>query len=122
LKINSFLSHRFPHYPAHERAFGASENATFDAIYAIELLEHLIDPCELIKGISNKLRKGGVFICTTIKNVPQYDHLYNFTNADVFEREVKDYGFHLERRIVLPHHSAFTQLEMNNIFYIFRKS
>ncbi len=52
----------------------------YDTIFAIELLEHLENPYEIMESFGRSLKKDGRLIITTARNVPQFDHLFNFTD------------------------------------------
>lgn len=94
----------------------------FDLIVAIELLEHLSDPYALLKTFSGALSPGGRAVVTTARNIPQFDHLYNFAEAHLFEARVEDLGFEVASRQTIPHESRFSTQEIENTFYVLKKT
>jgi ubiquinone/menaquinone biosynthesis C-methylase UbiE len=66
----------------------------FDVIFAGEILEHLDNPEDLFKDAFNKLKAGGMFICTTpLKDcVKSPEHMWYFEKKDV-EGFFSDNGF-----------------------------
>jgi SAM-dependent methyltransferase len=90
-------------------------------IFAIELLEHLEQPLEFIKMIYNSLKPGGYFYFTTATNIPQIDHLYNFTDREQFELELQAMGFTIVESEIIEHESIDSKLNASNGWYTLKK-
>lgn len=87
-----------------------SLSGTFDAIYFVETIEHLLDHhiTPTLKKMHNLLKPGGVIICTTPhdedlsehevycpitrKTFHRYQHLRSFTK-DSLRKDFEDHGF-----------------------------
>lgn len=93
----------------------------YNNIIALELLEHLEKPLELIECIYESLSNNGKFITSTAKNIPQFDHLYNFINENEFEDKVKKIGFKIDNKEKINHASFDKRIQSNNILYRFIK-
>jgi len=120
LSLSQYAKDSFDHVDLHEEPFDSSQK--YDTIFGIELIEHISEPYRLIENIYSSLKENGIFIVTTIKNVPQFDHLYNFTNEKEFELNVKSIGFSLIEKKVIPHEYRFINLDVNNVMYILGKN
>ncbi|MBF0447475.1 MAG: methyltransferase domain-containing protein [Magnetococcales bacterium] len=117
--LSAFVSHRFTQVNLIEEFFVSSPTNRYETIFAIELLEHLDNPLQLIEAAQGGLKPGGRLWTTTIKNVPQFDHVYNFTDAANFEKQVEIRGFSLIQKQVIAHEYLMSNLDANNIFYLF---
>jgi hypothetical protein len=102
LYINSFARQAFPQWNFHEELYSPSSRR-YEAVYAIELLEHLNEPYAFAADCHESLAPGGRFVTTTASNVPQFDHRYNFVSDEDFEKRMKDLGFEMESKRVIPH-------------------
>jgi len=120
VSISDFAKHHHSEVIFHEQLFRGS-GKLYNAIIALELLEHLSEPYDLLELFFDSLEKRGVVVCTTAKNVPQFDHLYNFVDQKDFEAKVRHIGFSLEQTTVIPHNYHFYNIDANNVFYILRK-
>lgn len=107
LSISDFCKDKFSDLNLYEKKFSPRFRLKYDAIYAIELLEHLECPYEILSNFSQSLKKNGRLIVTTIRNVPQFDHLYNFSNEYEFEKNVKNLGFDILQKEVTKHNYVF---------------
>ena len=122
IKLSDFCKHKFSDLNLKEEPFQNKNGKEYDAIYAVEILEHLENPYDLLRRLSLFLKKNGILIATTIKNVPQFDHLYNFQSEDEFEMEVKGFGLKIVKKLVLKHDYFLQGIDANNVFYILKKS
>lgn len=116
LEISDFVGEFHQDWKLHEKPFEAFSDE-FDAIFAVELLEHLEDPQVLLGQMHGALKKGGECHVTTAKNVPQFDHLFNFTSSREFEESVEAMGFSITRSKVVAHDYLFTEIDANNVYY-----
>jgi len=121
LSISDYCKHKFSDLNLFERKFSDTCKRKYDAIYAIELLEHLECPYEILSTFNQSLKKNGRLIVTTTRNVPQFDHLYNFSNEYEFENNTKNIGFDILQKEVIKHNYVFFKVGANNCFYILRK-
>ena len=103
-----------------KRKYNFSIN-NLDTIFAIEFLEHLSNPYEFLENIFLSMKKGSRLICTTAKNIPQFDHLFNFKSQKSFESKVKKIGFRINFKKILLHTEEFQKINSDNVFYILKK-
>ena len=103
-----------------KRIYNFSETK-FKTIFAIEFLEHLKKPYNFLKKIYKSMKKNSRLVCTTAKNIPQFDHLYNFTSSADFEKKVKKIGFKIFYSNKIDHLYDLQKINSNNIFYILKK-
>jgi hypothetical protein len=122
LSISGFCKHRFSDLNLYEKKFGPPCERKYNHIYAIELLEHLECPYEILSYFSRSVKKHGSLIVTTVKNVPQFDHLYNFRNEYEFEKNVKSLGFDILCKEVIRHNYVFFDVDANNCLYVLREN
>ena len=93
----------------------------FDTIFAIELLEHLKKPYIFLQNLYSSMKKSSRLVCTTAKNIPQFDHYYNFKSKIDFEKKIKKIGYKIEYSYLINHKYDMQKINSNNIFYILKK-
>jgi hypothetical protein len=120
LSISDFAKEQNKKTNLVEAEFHGGE-AKYSSAFCIELLEHVAEPYELAKAVHQALQKGGVWAVTTAKNIPQSDHVVNFTDEGEFEKKIQSLGFSLELKRVIPHENLFSKVDSNNVYYLFRK-
>ena len=103
-----------------KKNFDFFEN-NFDTIFLIEFLEHLRKPYDFLEKIYRSMKNNSKIICTTAKNIPQFDHLYNFISAKNFENKVKKIGFKIKFKEKIIHDLDMERINSDNIFYILQK-
>lgn len=102
--------------------FDGTGKERYDSIFLIELLEHIKDPYELLMNCVNVLSPGGRIYLTTATNIPQFDHLYNFSAAHInFEDKVKELGLTIEFMEDIPHGFITKGVDSKNRYYILKK-
>jgi hypothetical protein len=116
LDLSKFAQSRFPYVSFHSGAY-ASADEKYAAFLAIELLEHIEDPYPLLGALLDSLIVGGRGMFTTCRNLPQFDHLYNFEDELEVEAFIRGRGCHLADKIVLPHRYHNYKREANNIIW-----
>jgi len=116
ISISDHIKEKYEHVVFHEGYFTDSVVDCCN-IFAIELLEHLPNPLEFSDMIYNSLQKNGSFFFTTAKNVPQIDHLYNFSNKESFNDDLTKIGFKIIEDVVIEHESIDSKLHANNVWY-----
>lgn len=122
IKIADHIFKRYPDQNIHEKLFNGADVLLYDNIFAIELLEHLDDPISFVETCYKSLNKDGNFYFTTATNIPQADHLYNFSNIELFERKMESIGFVLQENLLLLHESIDSKLNAQNNWFRFKKS
>jgi SAM-dependent methyltransferase len=120
LYINAYARAAFPQWRFREELY-LPAGRCYDTIHAIELLEHLEDPYGLLSDCRESLAPGGRLVVTTATNVPQFDHRFNFTSDEEFERRARSLGLVLEHKRVVPHAYARTDIGARNAFYAFTR-
>ncbi|MEO7427615.1 MAG: hypothetical protein ABI036_20695 [Fibrobacteria bacterium] len=121
LYINSHARRTFPEWNLREEFYRPLAGRLYQAVYAIELLEHLDDPYAFLADCRDSLEPAGKLVVTTATNVPQFDHRCNFVSDDDFERRAAALGLRLEHKQPIPHDYARTQIGARNVFYVFAK-
>lgn len=120
--FNPFVREAFPKATLREEYFNTLEQARgFNTIFAIELLEHLPDPMRFLRDLSAILDTGTRLICTTATNMPQFDHLWNFTDIDMFCKTVKNQGFHILEHRTFSQRYSFNNIEARNDWFVLQK-
>lgn len=70
-----------------------NDSALADCIISVEVLEHLEDPVEFLKGLYRMLRPGGLGYITAAVNAPNADHIYLYTGLADIAAEIEAAGF-----------------------------
>jgi hypothetical protein len=120
ISISNFAKSNYPSVEFVEGYFNGTKK-NISIVYAIELVEHLEDPISFLKMIYNSLMFEGKFFFTTATNVPQIDHLSNFTNIKDFELQLKEIGFLLQENIFIQHEYILSKLNANNNWFEVKK-
>lgn len=76
------------------------EGAAFDAVLALEIVEHVPDPAAFVAALAAVLRPGGILIMTTLNRTPQ-SFLKAIVGAEYLLRWLPA-GTHDWRRFVTP--------------------
>lgn len=122
-QLNKFLFHRFPEVFFHEKIFTGLAQQNYDAIFIIELLEHIENPYELLRLCHEALKWNGNVYLTTATNIPQFDHIYNFPeNNEEFVSVIKREGFDVAYMETIPHLSITIEIKSKNDFYVLMKN
>ena len=102
-----------------EEAFPSPRGQTpLDAVFLIEILEHLDAPDALLADAAGALGPGGRLYLTTATNIPQFDHLYNFSEDHaVFERRLGELGLRIDRVEILTHQYMDIEIGAKNHVY-----
>lgn len=108
-----------PRAKLHRAAFPRGVTRTFDAIFLIELLEHVGEPYELLERCVRRLAPGGRIVLTTATNIPQFDHLYNFPRDHAaFRARVRAAGLRVLVEEDIPHRALATDVGSGNRFFV----
>jgi len=122
LSVNKFLYAEFPDVELSIELYTGQKRDYFDAVYLIEILEHLPDPFVLLEVCYGSLKKGGKIFLTTATDIPQFDHAYNFPeDHSNFEARVKQTGFSVAYKEMIPHNYLTMEIKPSNHFYILEK-
>ncbi len=123
LSVNEFLFKKFPQHSLHIELYTGQKQNYFDAVYLIELLEHLDDPYALLQVCYGSLKKRGRIYLTTATNIPQFDHLYNFPeDHSGFETKLQQLGFTVVYKETVAHQYLSIDLTPSNHFYVIEKA
>ncbi len=121
LSIDDYPRERHKDVCFHEKDFNLITQR-YDAIIAIEVLEHFPRPLDVISRVASVLDKNGMFILTIARNVPQFDHLYNFDSDDFFEKEIEKNSLKIEYKKTIPHKYNLFKIDAATVFYILKKT
>ena len=75
----------------------------FELIVMAEVLEHVENPSAFLRRIGDLLTPGGCAYITTCINSPAIDHIYLYPSLETLEQQVKDSGFVIAERLVVPY-------------------
>jgi hypothetical protein len=120
IEESRFVSKSFPGVAFHYEEFLGNEKEIYDAVIAIEVLEHLAEPCSLIRAIRRAIKSDGICLLTTATDVPQFDHLYNFTDSEKFTGQIENIGFTVEESFEIPHKYLLAKASAKNTYYRLR--
>jgi SAM-dependent methyltransferase len=106
---------------------------SFDIVTAIEVLEHVEDPLEVLHGIRRLLKPGGLFFYTTgnarphRKNLIEWPYVLPETHISIFEpdtlaRALRDTGFRPEFRGYLPGHTDIIRFKVLKNLRLFKRA
>ncbi|HXH99849.1 MAG TPA: hypothetical protein VNI52_06250 [Sphingobacteriaceae bacterium] len=122
ISINPHLIMNLPKVKFSESYYSNHFNVYFDAVFLIEILEHLSDPWSLIDIAAKSCKIGGQIYLTTATNIPQFDHLFNFPeDHSEFEKYIKSRGFEIQNKEKINHRHLTINLQSSNHFYIIKK-
>lgn len=118
MELGSYLRVAFPNVDFRESRFTGDEKEAYDLILAVELLEHVEDPFTLLGAMRGRLSRGGRMIVTTARNVPQFDHMFNFTDPRKLDREAEALGLSILSREVIHHEYMLSGIDADNVVYL----
>ena len=123
ITMDDFLFERHPNVIFKQEYFdGTNSDIKYDAIYLIEILEHLLNPFDLLTICGKVLSENGKIYLTTATNIPQFDHLYNFEpDHHSFEQWLAANHFAIDFIEDIPHKSVTINVAAKNRFYIISK-
>tara|TARA_B110000459_G_scaffold196919_1_gene239636 strand:- start:6460 stop:7269 length:810 start_codon:yes stop_codon:yes gene_type:complete len=120
--LDPFCMHAHPEVSFFEKEFVGVSDTTYDDIFIIELLEHVVDPFELIRNAAQVLKTGGRIIVTLAVDMPQFDHLYNFSDRGHFMQEIKKLGLYADYERSILHDSLRSMLSTSsNVFIVLKE-
>jgi hypothetical protein len=90
-------------------------------VVALELLEHLENPHDLIKDVAEALPNNGNFFFTTATDMPQFDHLFNFKSNDIINGILTECRLKKIKMIDYHHHYIGGPATSKNTWYETRK-
>jgi SAM-dependent methyltransferase len=122
IKISPWLKKKFPFVRFYQEEFDYTHDKKYNYIFSIEILEHLETPFKLLQDCKRALEKDGKLFITTAKNIPQFDHLYNFTHDSSFENELNEIDLIIEKKVEIPHHFQSQNIEAKNTYYILKSN
>ncbi|APB98150.1 class I SAM-dependent methyltransferase [Polynucleobacter asymbioticus] len=76
-----------------ESALDQIESQSFDCILCLDVLEHLVDPWTVVSALREKLKEGGILICS-IPNIRHFSIVFkllfcgrwNYTDSGILDR------------------------------------
>jgi hypothetical protein len=121
LSISEFAKDKYKKGNLLEALFEGGKKKRYDTVFCIELLEHVENPYHLLSVLYDSLNPSGNLLATTAKDIPQFDHVVNFTNEFEFEDKISGIGFSIINNKLLKHNNLFSKVDSNNIFYHLKK-
>jgi len=119
LDLSPFARHRHPSVELREAEFTGQERGA-DAVFLIELLEHVHAPFDLLDRAVASLRPGGRAVLTTASNEPQFDHVVSFEPGEV-ERFAAERELHVARHEHVRHRTRRTERRPFNDLFVLRR-
>ena len=120
IHVSEFVQNRFNNNKIIKGKFNG-RSLYYNYIIAIELLEHLKKPYSLISLCYKSLKSEGIFITTTAKNIPQFDHMVNFDNENNFEKQISNIGFVRLEKEHITHDYMKKNINAKNTWYVLKK-
>jgi len=121
--VSDFLRQRFSGFNLRKQVFDHScPESNIDTVLAIEILEHVDNPTALMKDIVSVLKPGGICLCTTATDLPQFDHRYNFTDIPLFQQQLQSLGFSLWETHTFIQPYPFQGIESRNDWFSLRST
>jgi len=74
----------------------------FDFVTMGEVLEHVTKPKKLLIKLRNLVNKNGSIYISTCVDCPSIDHVYHFKSVNEIENMIKQSGFRIIDKLVLP--------------------
>lgn len=68
-----------------KKQFFSPGSECFSMVLLVEILEHLENPLELLRNTISVLDNNGSMLLTTAVDMPQFDHLYNFSAGQIVD-------------------------------------
>lgn len=122
LTLDSFLENHFTEVNFYKEYFDGTNSTGYDCIFLIEILEHLSDPYMLLEICQKVLTDNGKIFLTTASNIPQFDHLYNFSvDHKDFDQKLNELGLEIILAEDIVHPVMTTDSQAQNRFYIVQK-
>jgi hypothetical protein len=121
IELDKFCYSNHPEVNFFEEEFKSKEVKKYDDIYIIELLEHVTEPYALIKDALDVLDYQGRIIITLAVNIPQFDHMFNFNDIDLFLKNIDKLGLCVDYEKDINHKYIMNGLKnSSNIFMILK--
>ena len=106
----------------YEMEFKGSAVKKYNDVYIIELLEHVNKPYALLKDVGDSITSEGRIIITLAVNIPQFDHIINFDDKELFRKKIDELGLYIEYEKMIEHQYIMNGLShSSNIFMILSK-
>ena len=79
-----------------------SMDEKFDFITMGEVLEHVAEPSKLLIKLKDLITNNGTIYISTCVDCPSIDHVYHFKSVTEIENMIKQSGFRIIDKLVLP--------------------
>jgi hypothetical protein len=96
---------------------GTQEQDQPRVYYLIEVLEHLPQPYNLVDLIRESAAPGSLLVLTTIRDEPQFDHVYNFRPGELGEY-ARSHGLAIRFHERITHKAIGDRSPGENEFYV----
>jgi SAM-dependent methyltransferase len=83
-----------------------------DLVVSVELLEHLEDPVDFLRGIKNLIKNGGDAFVTAAINAAHADHIYLYSSVTDIEVQFKESGLRIVEYIYEPAYNSRKENEL----------
>ena len=122
IELDKFCYSNHTEVSFYEKEFKSNEIQQYNDIYIVELLEHVSEPYTLIKDAVEVLTSDGRIIITLAVNIPQFDHIINFDDMNLFLKNIDKLGLYVEYEKEIEHKYIMNGLShSSNIFMVLKK-
>ena len=85
-----------------KNVFNIKKSKKFDFITMGEVLEHVAEPKKLLIKLKSLITKNGSIFVSTCVDCPSIDHIYHFKTVQEIEKMIKESGFVILDKKILP--------------------
>ena len=85
-----------------KNVFNITKSKKFDFITMGEVLEHVAEPKKLLIKLKSLVTKNGSIFISTCVDCPSIDHIYHFKTVQEIEKMIKESGFIILDKQILP--------------------
>jgi 2-polyprenyl-3-methyl-5-hydroxy-6-metoxy-1,4-benzoquinol methylase len=119
ITIDKFCNKNHTNINFYEKEFIGESEKLYNDIYIVELLEHVSTPYDLINKAKKTMKINGRIIITLAVNIPQFDHIVNFNDINLFLEKINNLNLYVSYQKDINHNYLMNGLkDSRNIFMI----